>query len=70
MKTCQFFAVLSGNVKTAENIVFHPAAPVLNYHQKASNSCCLSSLEFDFHGIGDNRGVTTLVNRIEESLTL
>ena len=43
---------------------------MLQYHQKTSNSCCLGSLEYAFHIIGDNRAVTALVNRIEESLKL
>ena len=43
---------------------------MLKYHQKASNSCCLSSLASAFHSIGDDRAVPDLVNCIEESLTL
>ena len=56
--------------KYPEEIQFHSPAPVIKYHQKFSNSCCLSSLASAFHGIGDNRAVTTLANCIEESLTL
>ena len=43
---------------------------MLKYHQKAYNSCCLSSLQSDFHSIFDDRSVTAFVTRIEESLTL
>ena len=50
--------------------MFQPAAPVLKYHQMSCISCCLSSLASAFHGIGDDRALTALVNRIEESLTL
>ena len=64
-KIYQLFAVPIGNEKKTENIVFRPAAPVLKYHQKSSNGCCLSSLSSAFHSIGDNRDVTSLVNRIE-----
>ena len=70
MKTKQTFVVPIGDEKTTENIVFHPAAPVPKYHQKTSNSCCLSSLVSVFYSIGDNRALTDLVNHIEESLTL
>ena len=69
-KTYQIFGVPIINKKTTEKIQFHPAAPVITYHQKLSNSCCLGSLESVFQGIGDYRAVTALVNRIEESLTL
>ena len=64
-KTYQLFAVPICQSKTTEEIQFHPAAPVLKYHQKSSNSCCFSSLASAFHGIGDNMAVTALVNRIE-----
>ena len=50
--------------------MFRPAAPVLEFHQKTYNSCCLSSLASDFHSIGYNRAVTDLSNRFEESFTL
>ena len=42
---------------------------MIKYHQNTSNSCCLSSLESDFHCIGNNKAVPALVNRIKESLT-
>ena len=45
MKTYQLFAVPIGNAKTTEQIQFHPATPVLKYHQTLYNSCCLSILE-------------------------
>ena len=51
-------------------VQFRPASPLIKYNQKISNSCCLSSLESAIHCIGDNRSVSALVNRIEESLTL
>ena len=62
-------SILCGT-KITENLVFQPEAPVLKYHQKTSNSCCLSILASLFHSIGDNRAVTDFVNRIGESLTL
>ena len=69
-KTYQSFSVTIGNAKTTEKILFHPASSVLKYHQKKSNSCCLSSLASAFHSIGDDRAVTALVNHIEESWTI
>ena len=64
-KTYQSFVVPIGNTKIIENIVFHPEDPVLKYHQKLSNSCCLSILASSFHIIGDNRDLTALANEIE-----
>ena len=69
-KTSQICVLPIGNSKTTEKVQFHPEAPVIKYHQNSSNSCCLSSVASDFHFIGDNRAVTALVNRIEESLKL
>ena len=69
-KTYQIFVLLIDNVKIRENIVFQPVAPVLYFHQNKSNICCLSSLAWTFHSIGDNRDVPDIVNRTEESLTL
>ena len=43
---------------------------MIQYHQKPSTSCCLSSLSSDFNSIGNNRYTNALVNCIEESLTL
>ena len=43
---------------------------MLKYHQKSSNSCCLGSLASAFHSIVEERAATSLVNHIEESLTL
>ena len=43
---------------------------MIKYHQKSSNSCCLSSLASSFHIIGDGRAENALVNLIGESLTL
>ena len=50
--------------------MFHPEAPVIKYHQKLSNSCCLSILAPAFHSIGDKMATTDLANHIEEQLTL
>ena len=50
--------------------VFHPEEPVIENHQKSSNSCCLSILASYFHFIRDNRAITALVNHIEYSLAL
>ena len=56
-------------MKNNRKIVFHSEVPVIKYHRKFSNSCCLSNLESAFHSIGDNRSATALDNHIEESLT-
>ena len=53
------------NTKTTTKLQFHPAAPVIKYHQNSYNCCCLSSLASAFHIIGDGRTVTALVNCIE-----
>ena len=53
-----------------KKVQLYPEAPLIQYHQKSSNSCCLSSLESAFYCIGENRAVTGLVNRIEEPLSL
>ena len=50
---------------TTEALVFHPAAPVLEYYQNLSNICCLSSLASAFHSIGEYRAATALENCIE-----
>ena len=70
MKIFQNFEVPICHVKITRKVQFHLAAPVMKYHQKTSNSCCLSSLASDFHCMNDNRAVLYLVNIIEESLTL
>ena len=69
-KTFQIFGVPIGNAKITRKLQFHPAAPVIKYHQKKYNSSYLSSLASAFHFINDNRSVPALVNIIEESLTL
>ena len=69
-KTFQIFGLLIGNAKITRKAQFHPAAPVIKYHQKTYNSCCLSSLASAFHCINYNRYIYSLVNSIEESLTL
>ena len=53
-----------------KKVQFRTEAPLIKYHQKSSNSCCLISLKSDFNCIGDNRAFTALVNLIKESLTL
>ena len=50
--------------------MFHLTDPVIEFHQKTSNSCFLSSLTSYFHSVGDKRAITSLENRIEESLAL
>ena len=65
MKTYQLCVVPIGNSKITEEIEFCPRAPVLKYHQGSSGSCCLSSLASAFHGIGENKAETSLVNHIE-----
>ena len=69
-KKYQLFVVTIGNAKITEKIVYHPAAPVLEYHKILAKICCLSSLTSDFHSTGDNRDVTTLWNCIELLLEL
>ena len=64
-KTYPLFVVPIGNAKI-NKLVFHPESPVLKYHQKSSNSCCLRSSASDFHSIGDNRAKTSLADRIKE----
>ena len=69
-KTFNIFGVPIDNTKITRKVQFHPAVPVVKYHQKTYNSCCLISLASDFHCINDNRAVPELVNIIEESLTI
>ena len=66
----QVFGVHIGNAKTTKKVKFHPVEPVIKYHQKLSTSCCLSILSSAFQFICDNRSVPSLMNHIEESLTL
>ena len=46
----QMFGVPIGNAKITRKVQFHLAAPVMKYHQKTSNSCCLiiSSSTFQY----------------------
>ena len=44
IKKNQIFEVPIGNAKITRKLQFHPAETVMKYHQKTSNSCCLSSL--------------------------
>ena len=69
-KTFQIFGVLIGNAKITRKLKFHPAAPVIKYHQKTYNSCCLISLASSFNCINYNRAVPDRLNSIEEPLTL
>ena len=66
----QTFGVPIGNERMNRKVRFCTEAPLIKYHQKRSNSCCLISLASAFHCIGENRAITDPVNRIEESLTL
>ena len=56
-KIFQIFGVPIGNAKITIKVQFHPVAPVMKYHQKTSNICCLSSLASVFCCINDNRAV-------------
>ena len=62
----------SANISCENNkkVQFHLAEPVIKYHQKTYNNCCLSSSELAFRCINDNRDVHSLVNTIEESFNL
>ena len=44
-KIFQIFGVPIGNAKITRKVQFHPEAPVIKYHQKTYNGCCLSILE-------------------------
>ena len=44
-KIFQIFGVPIGNAKITRKVQFYPEAPVMKYHQKTYNSCCLSILE-------------------------
>ena len=46
-KTFQIFVVPIGNAKMTRKVQFHPAGPLIKYHQKISNSCCIRSLASD-----------------------
>ena len=69
-KTYKLFVVPIGKAKITDEIKFHPEEPVIKYHQRLSNSCCLGRLTSAFQSTGDYRAITALVNIIEESLTL
>ena len=69
-KVFQIFGVPIGNAKITRKVQLHPTAPVIKYHQKSYNSCCLSILASSFHCINYNRAVTVLLNISEESLNL
>ena len=59
-KTFKMFGVPIGNAKITRKVLFRPASPLIKYHQKTYNSCCLSSLGSVFHCINDNRSEPTL----------
>ena len=65
-KTYQIFGVPIDNAKTTRKVQFNPEAPVIKYHLKSYNSCCLSSLVSAFHCIGYYRAVPSIVIRIKE----
>ena len=44
-KIFQIFGVPNVNERITRKVQFHLVAPVMKYHQKIYNSCCLSSLE-------------------------
>ena len=50
--------------------MFHPAAQMIKYHQKSSNSCYLSRLGWTFNSIGNNRAAYAAENCTGVSLTL
>ena len=66
----QKFGVPIGNIRMSKKVTLRTESPLIKYHQKISNICCLISLASAFHCIGDNRAVTALVDRTEESFTL
>ena len=66
----QKFGELICSAVMNKTVRFRKVAQLIKYQQKRYNSCCLSSLAFASQYIDDNRDVTDLVNRIEESLTL
>ena len=66
----QTFGLPIGNARMNKKVRFCTEAPLIKYHQKRYNSCCLSSLASAFHCIGDNRAGASLVNRIYVPLTL
>ena len=69
-KIYTIFGVPISNAKETRKVQFHPSAPVIKYHQKSSNSCCLSSLASDFRCIKENMDLPALVKSIEKPLTL
>ena len=65
-KILQILRLPIGNAKITRKLQFHPAAPVMKYHLKTYNCCCLSILASYFKCINYNRAVTAIVNNIEE----
>ena len=61
----QIFGVKIGNSKMTKKLNFHLEAPLIQYHQRTSNSCCLSSLVSYFRCIVYNGNVSAIGNHIE-----
>ena len=64
------FGVPIGNEIIIRKVQFHPAAPVIKYNKKTSNSCCLSSLASSFTCSDYNWAIPTLLNITKYSLTI
>ena len=67
-KTFQIFGVPIGNEKITRKVQFHPAAPLIKYHQKTYTCYSLSVLASAFKCINDKRSVPSHVTNIEQSL--
>ena len=65
-KKLQIFGVPIDNEKMTRKLQFQPEARLIKYHQKTSNSCCLSSLASNFHCINETMDVPALLYSIEE----
>ena len=65
-RTFQIFGVPIGNAKITRKVQFHPAAPVMKYHQNTYNSCCLSGIASSIYCYNKNRAIPAPVNSIEE----
>ena len=60
------FEVPIVNDKNVEEMKFRIDSPMLKYHQNASNSCCVSSLESSFDSINQIKATNSISKRIEE----
>ena len=65
-KAFQIFGVPISYAKIKTIAQFHPASPLIKYHQKIYNSSCLSSLESQFHCINYSSSVPALINSTKE----